>query len=804
MNHIQKSFLASADSKLIPFQLIKTNYGFSSADGDDVSRELAGVNANQLGFRLISLPQSSTFVAVALRIPMPEDIDQSLRVFSIGTSPIGETELTLQLQPGDQYHIYVLSDKYKNGYINQIRPVPGLVLETTEPDELNLATQRAVFSLASPTDRIELELLLELSSNESDWYPYAGKYERDFLLWADPTPLFTVTEGIRPQGNYSYLAYQLTFLDSLLNTFIDAVDLTGPAGRTAFNQQFVGALRQVDDLTPDALSLRQSLAAQYALTRSVLVFETWENDTRLINTDEGVATVDAVSNVLNAQYRDGIHAVIGNTPSRSFETDQTVQYNMAEAPEQILAGYTVLLNYVIAPYDNDAESTFFHQDFRRGEQRVSTTTSIMNRKYSALARVVREAVYGQNAETNFASDRLPVMFEEGNAVVTVLRDIVGLSQTNNEAAAGARLVEYVDEQTIRYAAITSRAPSVFASMYIDPFGTFSSTAALPRIRETIGVRTRRLVLDYVLTRLEETNTYIRNLGDFTFIPPPEGEDDGVPPLAHEATLQNIRFLRNLLEEMRSDLWTQNTNFGTFIVQTMINLRDEAIADLRRSNTVVNITHATQVANNEVDVLYMNLDDQTWRPFRGQILELGNGVKAIDVSFIRQPGHYVFMVRPQSIDIVVKSIPAPGVIQTPSLDNFQSKNYFYGWNIEFAQAGSNGLPLGEQRMIVGSAFSPGASSLVVSPNITARPDFTVDINARIWPNTFVPILVDVDITEHNFETLAYANYARREFNTDSGVLTLYDFSGNVYKQWTVGERTLEQDDFANIEFRDPIE
>lgn len=807
MNHITKTFLARAQRKIIPFQMMKTNYGFSSADGDDVSRELAAVNADLLGFRLVSLPESASFVAIAFRVPRPEDVDQSLRVTSIGTSPPGETELALQLQPGETYQIYVLSNKYTDGFINQVEPNPGLVAENvTALDSTDPRLFRREFRLASATDRIEVVLTLQPSTQESEWYPYNDKYDKDFLLWADPTPLFNVANGVAPSDNYSYLAYERNYLSAILADTARAMDLYGPDSEDYLRD----AIRLVDNGIPAAVeSLAESLTGQdipdfvitnYYLNQALrgarakvyttVTHEKWNSDPRLLANEQSTNSLNRI--VKAGGYDTDVFDLIGRFPSDGNANDPIKEYRMRNSLEQHLAGLAVIMQYVVGAYETRYPTRSFANDFQND---ASIGFGVLNRR-NELEQAVSDALVNLYAQEREKS--APVLFEEGYEVYELLKA--------NQADAESLLSAVADRVSKYERALTVTAPA-FANLFVSPFDRNiedKPAAFASRVRAFASSQFTQ-VWKFANDRLQQIDRDIAALGDFTFVSPPQGENDGEPKLAHEATLQNIRFLRNLLESMRDDLWTQNSNFGSFIIDTVVNLRDEAIADLRRSNTVVNLTNTLQVENNQIEVLYRSLAaDGAWQQFNGQLLDLGNGAKALDVSFLRSPGQYVFMIRPVPIDIVVKSIPAPGVIQTPSLDDYQSKNYFYGWNIEFAQAGTNGIALGEQRMIVGSDFSPGASSLVVSPNITDRPDFTVDINAKIWPNTFAPILVDLEITEHNAETLAYATYAKREFNVNTGVVTLYDFNGNVYKQWTVGERVLENEDFSEIEFRDPIE
>jgi hypothetical protein len=54
--------------------------------------------------------------------------------------------------------------------------------------------------------------------------------------------------------------------------------------------------------------------------------------------------------------------------------------------------------------------------------------------------------------------------------------------------------------------------------------------------------------------------------------------------------------------------------------------------------------------------------------------------------------------------------------------------------------------------------------------------------------FNPIVLDIEMVDHDFETLAIALYGNQAKSIDSGVYTLYDLSGadNIYMQYDLYE------------------
>jgi hypothetical protein len=82
------------------------------------------------------------------------------------------------------------------------------------------------------------------------------------------------------------------------------------------------------------------------------------------------------------------------------------------------------------------------------------------------------------------------------------------------------------------------------------------------------------------------------------------------------------------------------------------------------------------------------------------------------------------------------------------------------------------------------LSPSASP-TNKPNalpFIGQPDQSIIIT-----NTFFnPITIDIQMAEHDIDTLAIALYGNQTKSIDDGIYTLYDSSGNIYKQYNLFE------------------
>jgi len=67
-----------------------------------------------------------------------------------------------------------------------------------------------------------------------------------------------------------------------------------------------------------------------------------------------------------------------------------------------------------------------------------------------------------------------------------------------------------------------------------------------------------------------------------------------------------------------------------------------------------------------------------------------------------------------------------------------------------------------------------------------------------------MMIEVDIVEHNATTLSYSLYGPKEFNTNTGMCTLWDYAGNVYKQLSLGRYSNNETNGNIIEYRTPLD
>lgn len=81
-------------------------------------------------------------------------------------------------------------------------------------------------------------------------------------------------------------------------------------------------------------------------------------------------------------------------------------------------------------------------------------------------------------------------------------------------------------------------------------------------------------------------------------------------------------------------------------------------------------------------------------------------------------------------------------------------------------------------------SPNSASNV-QPNVFP---FIGDVNQNvIITNTFFnPIMIEIEMVEHDVETLAYALFGNQSKSLDDGVYTIYNFNNQIYKQYDLYE------------------
>lgn len=189
------------------------------------------------------------------------------------------------------------------------------------------------------------------------------------------------------------------------------------------------------------------------------------------------------------------------------------------------------------------------------------------------------------------------------------------------------------------------------------------------------------------------------------------------------------------------------------------------------------------------------------------------------------GFYSIIIRPKQIrtNIIdcanLSDLPdIKGIVFDRSIIPTETQNRFgngqlVGYRVEYLDNDSNKIP-NSYTIITSNNFAiPVAQP---SGNNNATQSYTYDDNSSqtfctvtpssapfIKPNEFPfignpgqnviitntffdPIMLDVEMVEHNDETLAYALYSNQTKSLEDGVYTIYNFGDEIYKQYNLYE------------------
>ena len=211
---------------------------------------------------------------------------------------------------------------------------------------------------------------------------------------------------------------------------------------------------------------------------------------------------------------------------------------------------------------------------------------------------------------------------------------------------------------------------------------------------------------------------------------------------------------------------------------------------------------------------------------------------LPANVIQNKGYYTIYIRPAQIRATIYDCgnlttypDVRGIVfnvntaPTDFYDKFQN-NGLNGYRIEYLN--SDGTKLPNTSRIITSSFLAQAISqnntnviqksisyqytnsgtllfCTVTPNIApsfkpeATPFVGLKDQAVILTNTdFNPIILDVEMVDYDIEALAIALYGDQTKTIDDGIYTLYDFNGNIYKQYDLYEiRNSTNDKLAEV-------
>jgi len=278
-----------------------------------------------------------------------------------------------------------------------------------------------------------------------------------------------------------------------------------------------------------------------------------------------------------------------------------------------------------------------------------------------------------------------------------------------------------------------------------------------------------------------------------------------------AIMQNIRFLKKMLTMVNETMWSSVSNSLSISIQSMTSVVT-AINKFDDTNTVINKV-SPRVQSGALDIMISELGTNVWQqyPVEQSSNEIGMITINMNVEQFSEPNKYLLSVKPHEITGIIDR-KVGDVLYLPSTfignEELQDVQYsrlnaLYGWNIEFFN--SNGAAMGLTKMIVGSRGNSDGLELKISPLFDGEIDFsTSDLIVKLWAPTFESELIQVDILEHNSETLSYSLYGKRTMDRSNGIMKIYDHNGNVYKTFTMGTVSNDQTNGDIVDFRCNIE
>jgi len=247
--------------------------------------------------------------------------------------------------------------------------------------------------------------------------------------------------------------------------------------------------------------------------------------------------------------------------------------------------------------------------------------------------------------------------------------------------------------------------------------------------------------------------------------------------------------------------------------------------------------------NDVDVLYAyspnreSLGDTQFLPlfnsvtnneFRKMIGGDGGYKLRLPASIFNRLGFYMILIRPKTFQTEIIDcsfvitnndqeiqISKKGIV-IPKLQ-FQSTGSLIGYQLEYFDDNGNKIK-NFHRIITSSDLvsvnpnnnttNASSTTYVIDPSgnqlfITLTPDeaslitneVSVDLGKSgqkiLLSNTFFdPVMIEVEMVDQNIKTLSYALYGQSTRDLETGVYSIFDESGNLYKQYTLLTRKKE--------------
>jgi hypothetical protein len=283
------------------------------------------------------------------------------------------------------------------------------------------------------------------------------------------------------------------------------------------------------------------------------------------------------------------------------------------------------------------------------------------------------------------------------------------------------------------------------------------------------------------------------------------------------------------------------NFGT-IRPADVSLDDiEVFLHKTTSRNDIGDTQLTKLVTSEVL-------SQMSNPNNTNAVEIFGGMYTLTLpsSIFNEKGYYTIMIKPTEIrtkilDTGVLSAKSDikGLIFDTTSSNLDTKfvNKFrngglVGYRIEYLSNNTSDIKVRNFFRVITSNNKVGAiSQNLVSTNqkairynfndnstlvfATVTPSSTSNVKPNVLPfigdagqdviitNTFFnPIMIEIEMVDHDIETLAFALYGAQSKSLEDGVYTMYNFDKEIYKQYNLFEIKEEFSGTPLYEVRDP--
>ncbi len=756
MNNIKREFLFHDTNKLIPIQLLKTNYGMSNVSQTSILTE--SIESRDIE---IILPNDDSSVVML--------IDSSTaKILDIKPCQIGESSVTLTIYGNKVYWIYITSKNYVDGWIgtDYIIRDNGSQFEfrvEDSPQQVNLTeTNNGTPRIRKAVDEL----------NREQWFNYDGSYQRSDLIWDSP---------IEIGSNLEVYNYWLVMKSNILSSI-----------RNMFKQRDLPNFANIDAST---IGGKKNSLKMFAILSDIAEYmnDNKQNITETLS-GTGIERLDPIWQFLNSSL-----------PGNDGGDDWHTRYNLNL--HNIIDEMGMYNDFIDSEYFNSYISNANEQALRDQGIFIAGTNSgaIGGVGVTQINMNKGEFEYGIQGREFISSTWRGILYraDQSNIPTTIWEEYEERARKLHSVK-GQRILEF--DQILNDYQLLGKATN--RTQQTQWWSAYVSRAFI--LYENIT--------EWLTESEEEMKREMAAAGYSMFISGStttgETETSGFQ-VAHEATLQNIRFLKNKLNEMSDSLWTSMNATNSLIISSLIDLSNSVSKNIETS-PVINLTFSN-VPNSNIEILWKKIEigkNNSWMPLTSnEIVDLENGTKVINIGSLglsteNSCGKYIFVVRPIKRTVNISSTISNQNGETllmivDELNDGKQDNYYYGYNAQIKSV-DDGSNIGDQKIIAASTWNSSTQYLKLSPYIASMDQNISGQKLDIWSNEFIPVIIEVDIVQHNALTLSYSMYAKKEFTLDTGQCVIYDYAGNPYKTLSFGKISNEATGGSIVEYRVPAE